>query len=386
MHPKEAENDSVRYAYPADAALTFSGVGHPNPAGSWIVGECAGHSVGQRGIRFAMERTEDLEPSSLPDRTDPEIREEIPPEDMPVKKRQQPGYEPVGIRSGSWMFNPSLTAGTFYDSNVFSSNTAQRSDIAAVIEPTLRAHSLWGRHGVDLKLDAQSTAYSQFSSLNQTNASLKGNGWLDITKDTMLLGSFQIAHLNEGVGTLSSPGNAISPTPYNLMSGDVTLRKEFNRLTTSVGFRTNSYDYGSTRAQDGTVINQDARDGQIYSLHSRIDYAISSTLGWFGGVEGNQRDIRGTPGHSLNSQGVSRTDRYHCRLKQSRHRRIRRRLCPAALRRSLDRHHRWPVLPRAADMASDTPARRAFQCRADRHADFRHQHHRRARQRGSTRP
>jgi hypothetical protein len=244
-----------------------------------------------------------FEPSALPDRTDPETREEIPPEDMPVKKRQQPGYEPIGIRSGSWMFNPSLTAGTFYDSNVFASGTAPRSDIAAVIEPTLRAHSLWGRHGLDLKLNAQSTVYNQFSSLNQTNASLKGNGWIDITKDTMLLGSFQIAHLNEGVGTLTSPANAISPTPYNLMSGDVTLRKEFNRLTTSVGLRTDSYDYGSTLAQNGTVINQDARDGQIYSLHSRIDYAISSTLGWFGGVEGNQRDIRGTPGHTLDSQG-----------------------------------------------------------------------------------
>jgi hypothetical protein len=280
---------------PASAIPILLGLGSSANAQAipWVNGEFASPWNAQKIF----------EPSSLPDRTDPETREEIPPEDMPVKKRQQPGYEPVGIRSGSWMFNPALTAGTFYDSNVFSSNTAQRSDIAAVIEPTLRAHSLWGRHGVDLKLDTQSTVYNQFSSLNQTNASLKGNGWLDITKDTMLLGSFQIAHLNEGVGTLSSPGNAISPTPYNLMSGDVTLRKEFNRLTTSVGFRTDSYDYGSTRAQDGTVINQDARDGQIYSLHSRIDYAISSTLGWFGGVEGNQRDIRGTPGHSLDSQG-----------------------------------------------------------------------------------
>jgi hypothetical protein len=280
---------------PAPAAVFLLGLGSSVNAQAipWISGEFASPWSAQKIF----------EPSSLPDRTDPENREEIPPEDMPVKKRQQPGYEPVGIRSGSWMFNPSLTAGTFYDSNVFASNTAPRSDIAAVIEPTLRAHSLWGRHGVDLKLNAQSTVYNQFSSLNQTNASLKGNGWLDIAKDTMLLGSFQIAHLNEGVGTLSSPGNAISPTPYNLMSGDVTLRKEFNKLTTSIGFRTDSYDFGSTRAQDGSVINQDARDGQIYALHGRIDYAISSTLGWFGGVEGNQRDIRGTPGHTLDSQG-----------------------------------------------------------------------------------
>ena len=244
-----------------------------------------------------------FEPSSLPDRTDPDNREEIPPEDMPVKKRQQPGYEPVGIRAGSWMYNPSLTAGSFYDSNVFASNTTPSSDVAAVIEPTLRAHSLWGRHGVDVKLNAQSTVYNQNSSLNQTNASLKGAGWLDITRDTVLLTNFQVAHLNEGVGTLTAPANAISPTPYDLLSGDVTLRKEFNRLTASVGLRTDSYEFGSTRAQDGSVINQDARDGQIYALHSRIDYAISSTLGWFGGVEGNQRDLRGTPGHTLDSQG-----------------------------------------------------------------------------------
>ena len=220
-----------------------------------------------------------------------------------MKKRQQPGYEPVGIRAGSWMFNPALMSGGFFDSNVFSSNTNKRSDLAAVFEPTLRAHTLWERHGIDLKLDAQSIVYNQNSSLNQTNASLKGSAWYDITRDFAVLTNFQIAHLNEGVGTLSSPANAITPTPYDLFSGDVTLRKEFNRLTTSIGFRTDSYDFGSAIAQDGTVINQDGRDGQIYSLHSRIDYAISSTLGVFGGVEGNQRDIRGTPGHTLDSQG-----------------------------------------------------------------------------------
>jgi hypothetical protein len=278
---------------PAAAILLALGSAANAQAIPWTSGETASPWSAQRIF----------EPSSLPDRTDPDSREEIPPEDMPVKKRQQPGYEPVGIRAGSWMYNPSLTVGSFYDSNVFSSNTTQRSDMAAVFEPTLRAHSLWGRHGVDVKLNAQSTVYNQNSSLNQTNASLKGNGWLDITKDTVLLTNFQVAHLNEGVGSLSSPSNAISPTPYDLLSGDVTLRKEFNRLTASVGLRTDSYNFGSTQAQDGSVINQDARDGQIYSLHSRIDYAISSTLGWFSGVEGNQRDIKGTPGHTLDSQG-----------------------------------------------------------------------------------
>jgi hypothetical protein len=244
-----------------------------------------------------------FEPSGLLDLTPIDTRDEVQPEDMPVKQRQQPGYEPIGIRYGSWMFNPSLMSGALYDSNVFSSPTDKRSDIAAVIAPSLRAHTLWERHGIDVKLDAASTVYRQNSSLDQTNVSLKGNAWYDISHDLAVLTNFQIAHLNEGVGTLSSPTNAISPTPYDLASGDVSVRKEFNRFAAAIGVSIASYDYGSTRAQDGSIINQDGRDGQIYTLHGRLDYAFSPVLGWFAGVEGNQRNIRGTPAQSLDSQG-----------------------------------------------------------------------------------
>jgi hypothetical protein len=244
-----------------------------------------------------------FEPSGLLDLTPIDTRDEVQPEDMPVKQRQQPGFEPVGIRYGSWMFNPSLMSGSLYDSNVFSSPTDKRSDIAAVIAPSLRAHTLWERHGIDVKLDAASTIYRDNSSLDQTNVSLKGNAWYDISHDLAVLTNFQIAHLNEGVGTLSSPANAISPTPYDLYSGDVSVRKEFNRMAASVGISVASYDYGSTRAQDGSIINQDGRDGQIYTLHGRVDYAFSPILGWFAGIEGNQRNIRGTPTQSLDSQG-----------------------------------------------------------------------------------
>lgn len=248
-----------------------------------------------------------FEPTPLPDLLDrdarEDYREQIQPEDMPVKTRQQPGYEPIGIRSGSWMYNPSLAAGLLYDSNIFSSNVMKRSDIAAVVEPNLRAHTLWERHGIDLKLDAQTILYNQNPGLNQTNASLKGNAWLDVSPDLMVLTAFQAAHLNEGVGTLSSPVNAVQPTPYDLFSGDVSVRKEFNRLTTSVGMGAASYAYGTTRAQDGSVIDQSSRDGQIYTLHGRVDYAFSPILGWFAGVEGNQRNLRGTVGHPLDSDG-----------------------------------------------------------------------------------
>jgi hypothetical protein len=201
------------------------------------------------------------------------------------------------------MLNPALITGSFTDSNVFSSNTTKRSDVAALIQPSFRAHTLWERHGIDLKLDSQSIFYKQDPGLNQTNAGLKGNAWFDIAHDLAVLANFKVAHLNEGVGSLSSPANAVQPTPYNLLSGDLSIRKEFNRLSTSAGVRVDSYDFGTTRAQDGTIINQDSRDGQIDAVHGRVDYAISPTFGWFGGVEGNQRDLRGSMTQSLDSRG-----------------------------------------------------------------------------------
>jgi hypothetical protein len=83
----------------------------------------------------------------------------------------------------------------------------------------------------------------------------------------------------------------------------VAYRQEFNRLTASVGTRFTSYDYGTTRAQNGNIINQDNRDGQIYAWYGRADYAVSPKLGFFGVLDANRRDLRGTPLQSLSSDG-----------------------------------------------------------------------------------
>jgi hypothetical protein len=244
-----------------------------------------------------------FEPTPLADLRDPSTIEQPKPEDTPVRTRVQPGYEPVGIRSGSWMFNPSMTAGTFFDSNVFSSNTMKQSDVAAVLEPALRAHTLWDRHGIDLKLGAQSIFYGANPGLDQTSYGIRGSGWIDVARDLKVLTSFQASHLYEGVGTISSPANAVQPTPYDLYSDDITVRKEFNRWAVAIGGGVESYNFGSTRAQNGTIITQDARDGQIYTVHGRTDYAFSSRLGWFASAEFNQRDLRGTSTQSLDSHG-----------------------------------------------------------------------------------
>jgi hypothetical protein len=244
-----------------------------------------------------------FEPTLPPQLTDPTMLDDLDLSDTPVKNRVWPEYEPQGIRYGSWMFDPVATAGMFYDNNVFASNANRQSDIAAQAGASLRAHTLWERHGIDVSLLSQSTLYRSHAGLDETDATFKTSGHYDIDNATTLLGSFSANYLHDGIGTLASPAGAVEPTPYSLLSGDVTLRHEFGRLSGSLGTRVDSYDFGSTVAANGTPINQDARDGQIYAAHGRLDYALSDKTGIFTALEGNRRDLQGSPGQPLGSSG-----------------------------------------------------------------------------------
>jgi hypothetical protein len=244
-----------------------------------------------------------FEPLLYPYIWDRESRADLLPEDLPVRTRQQPGYEPVGVRAGSWMFHPSVAGGTFYDSNVFASSFMKKSDVAAVVAPQLRASTLWERHYIDFEAGVRSLSFRDNPGLDQVDASFRSRARIDVAHDAVILARVQAAYLHERPGGLSSPAGPVEPTPYSLLSGDVTYRKEFNRLTTSFGGLVNSYNYGSTRAQNGTIIDQNSRDGQVYAGHGRVDYAVSPKLGVFSAVDANRRELRGTPDQSLSSSG-----------------------------------------------------------------------------------
>lgn len=229
--------------------------------------------------------------------------DDIPPEDTPVGTRVHPGYRPPGVRAGSWMFNPTLTGGVIYNSNVLSSATDERGDAILRVEPRLHGYTLWDRHWMDVDAYVRSDTYRENSGLDQVDAGVRARGRLDIRHDMAVLASLRAAHLNEPVGSLSSPTGAVEPTPYILVTGDLTYWHNFNRLTAAIGGRIESYDFGSTRAQDGTTIDQSRRSGQIYAGHGRLEYVISPRLGVFTALEANRRDLRGTPTQSLSSEG-----------------------------------------------------------------------------------
>ena len=229
--------------------------------------------------------------------------EALEPEDTPVKTRQQPGYESPGLRAGPWMFHPSLSGGVRYDNNVFASGSDKRGDLSATVKPSLEVNSLWERHGIDVQGSVASTSYRNYTQLDQTDANLRLRGRIDLWHDAAILTSFRTALLHEGVGSLTSPTNAAEPTPYTLNSAHVAYWQQSGRWAGSVGLCLVFFFFGLSRANNGSIINQDSRDGHIEPLHGRADSAMSGGLGLFTAVEANRRSLRGTPTQSLDSDG-----------------------------------------------------------------------------------
>jgi len=220
-----------------------------------------------------------------------------------VTTRQWPGYEPTGIRDHDWMFYPSLSVGGFFSSNVFASSGDQKSDIAGVLNPALRVERLSERNPMTFDAYAKSTKYSHYTGLDQTDARARLKGRLALRESDAILYDFQAAYLHEAVGSLSSPLGAVSPTPYGYTHEDLTYWHHRDRLSFSLGASNENYDFGSTQAQNGSTINEDGRDGSVNKLHSRFDYAFTANFGAFTAIEGNIRDLRGSPTASLSSQG-----------------------------------------------------------------------------------
>jgi hypothetical protein len=239
----------------------------------------------------------------LPQLSDPADRDPVAPEDTPVRTRVHPEYQPRGARQGAWMFYPTVAASGFYDSNVYASANKVEDDFVSRFAAGLRAQSLWERHNLEVQLATQSLLYAHHPGLNQSDVEFKARGRIDVDHATQILTTLQAAFLHVEVGSLNSPGNAAEPTPYGFLSGDATLRKQFGRFTASIGARADSYDFGETRALNGATINQDFKDGQIYKAYERLEYAISEKTALFASFENNWRQLRGSPGSSLDSKG-----------------------------------------------------------------------------------
>lgn len=226
-------------------------------------------------------------------------------EALPIRQRQHPGYETLGIRRGGFLFFPDLQVTPFYDSNIFASSSGEISDSGLIFSPALSVRSDFSRHSLALDFSLDHRQYLQQDSETHTDGQAVVSGRLDIRSDLVFLAAASAARRHEARSDSNSPTAAAEPVPYDEYDASMSLTKAFNRVQLALGVAVEHRNYHDVRQVGGGTVDQDFRDGEALFVGGRAVYSIRPGLGVFGDVRYNWRQYDNLPGANADSQGFN---------------------------------------------------------------------------------
>lgn len=222
---------------------------------------------------------------------------------LPVLQRRQTDYEPIGLLANGWFFYPRITAGLIYDSNVFATPVDPADDWALVLAPELRAVATRETATYQFDVGAKHFAYQTFDSEDRTDAHARFRLTKQITGDLKWDAAFEAARRHELQGDSFVLADAAEPIPFNDLRAETAVTKTFNRFGVMVGGRIRNLSYEDVAATGGGTLEQDFRDGVIYTTTLKPFYEFSPGYRAFARIDLSRRDYAGEGDQNRDSQG-----------------------------------------------------------------------------------
>lgn len=235
-----------------------------------------------------------------------------PDKSADVLSRPRPDFDARGVRLGSFMLFPSISAGVAYHDNVLNVPDAlgPQEDFLFTLSPSLKLNSNWGRHALNFFAESKSYFYQDFSNEDRTDWKVAGDARLDISGGTNLTIDAMYEDITEPRAT--DPFNlAFDQTEYSHWGVGAALNHVGNRFRGSLGARYDEFDYDdvsrtfanpvavlfSPQCPTGLAVgqilrcNNDDRDRSIMEAFVKLGYAISPGYAVFVRGKYNDRDF-----------------------------------------------------------------------------------------------
>lgn len=192
-------------------------------------------------------------------------------ESLSILTRQNPAYDPEGIRVGSFTAYPSLTTGISYNDNVYATNADEVHDLIFTTRPSLNINSDFVRHAISASFSAEDGLYHDISSEDYTDYSASLGARFDIAGQTSVPLSFSYDKQHIRRGALDDRAGD-EPTTYHLIQSTAGVVHSGHTLAMKAiaGFKRYVYDNVSTLV--GEIDNGD-RDMNDYSLYTSVGMA-----------------------------------------------------------------------------------------------------------------
>ncbi|MEM6536817.1 MAG: outer membrane beta-barrel protein [Pseudomonadota bacterium] len=197
----------------------------------------------------------------------------------------------TGIPIGLWQIDPSLSVTSSYVDNVFIDSPDDRvSDGIVTAGGAVTATTRWSVHEVQLRAGAARTTYVDNDTENFTNVEIDARGRFDFGRSSDITVAGNYVSSVEQRTVLQTAAGAEQPVRFSQLGGGATLNLRQTRFREEIGFRFSNIDFDDAiDASDGSVIDQDFRDQDIYEAYYRQYIRLRPALEGFVQAEGRQR-------------------------------------------------------------------------------------------------
>lgn len=214
-----------------------------------------------------------------------------------VLQRERPEYDPLGIRSGSFIIRPRLETVIAYTDNVFAFDRniqpvfGELDDTFFILRPSADIESNWNRHALNAGAYAEAVQHLDFDDEDIANYGASLDGRLDVNRFTSLIGG--VGYDNRYETRKIATTNLISrePIEYQRATAFLGAQQEFGRFRYQLRGDIADLEFQDGLATDNiTVITQGFRDVLETRLTGQIGYALTPDTSVFIRAGLNERD------------------------------------------------------------------------------------------------
>lgn len=225
-----------------------------------------------------------------------------------VYERARPDYDAPGIRSGSFLFYPSVGVDGTYNSNIYAQESNVTDDFIAVVKPAFNLVSDWNSSYMAVTAKADIGRYLDNGGENYEDYSFGINGRKDISYGTDFHGSVAYDQKHEDRGSPDSARNAAEQTEFSVLTASVGFKRDVSVLSLAVDAEYVKRDFDDVALNGGGVRNNDHRDRDLRKGTMRVGYEMANgyeafVRGTMDRIEYDNSKLNGGP--QRNSDGYS---------------------------------------------------------------------------------
>lgn len=211
-----------------------------------------------------------------------------------IYDKARPDFDAPGSRSGSFIFNPEVTASGAYDSNIF----AQRGpttggddvtdDFIVRIKPGFSLDSDWNNNAFSIFANADIGQYFDNTRENYEDFNFGMNGRIDLTRGSSISANVGYSDLHEDRGSPNNPGAPANQTTYQVFTAGLGFLRDESIVSLAVdgSYTRNTFD--SPALVGGGVFNNTDRDHDRFLGSVRVGYDLDDTYEAFFRVSANR--------------------------------------------------------------------------------------------------